>query len=312
MMSKVIWLTGVMLLALSTRGGVAQQSRATSHEIVQLRSDQTLFNPNSKKALSYRDSQLIIALVNGKKNLAVDVKSPSNPGGRVELPAEIVQVNEMRATQGGKAVVVGMVNGSVFEIVILNTHPLGIADTFLAYSPTVSPDTRLIAFVKFYPAHFVEGTEDHYLLYDVARSAADNRPVNVSLNDHTNVGIEVYPHVANQGGDNTGVPPQQQHHMLAQRFFWQSDSARYVFADDYAGEWDVVLVAIADGVPSASKITVPKNEVCALLRKESCQVTLAEAELTPSGLLASFQGVAADSALDQVIEYGYQQLSPVR
>jgi len=311
-MSKVVWLTSLIVLALAIREGVAQQPRATSHEIVQLRSDQTLFNPNSKKALSYRDGQLVIGLVNGEKNLAVDIKSASGPGGRVELPAEIVQVNEMRAAQGGKAVVVGMVNGSVYEIVILNTRAPGIADMFLAYSPALSPDARFIAFVKFYPAHFVEGTDDRYLLYDVSRSAVDNRPSNATLNDHTNVGIAVYPHTANQGGDNTGVPPQQQHHMLAQRFFWQSDSSRYVFADDYAGEWDLVLVAIADGVPSATKITVPQNEACALLRKESCQVTLAEAEPTPSGLVASFQGVAADSALCLVIEYGYQQFSPVR
>jgi hypothetical protein len=311
-MSNLIWLTGLVALSLSMQDAAAQQTRVTASGIEQLRPDRVFFNPNSKKALSWRDSQLAITLLNGRKNLAVEIRSASHPGGQVDLPAEVVQVNEIRATPGGKGIVVGMVNGSVYEVVILSIHPLEIVDSFLAYSPTVSPDARFIAFIKFYPAHFVDGADDRYLLYDVARSAADNRPVNEPLNDHVNVGIAVYPRLANQDADNTRVPPQQQHHMLAQSFFWQSDSVRYIFADEYAGDWDVVLVSIADGVPSASKVVAPKSEICALLRKESCQVTLAQAEHTPAGLLTRFLGVGADAGLDQTIEYGYKQLSPIR
>jgi hypothetical protein len=315
-MRKAIWSVKSLASALLITAAltVAQQSQPTdrttvSHGPTRLRPDEGLFNPDHKKALSYRDGEVVITLVNGKKNLAVEIETASQPKGRVELPSEIVQVNEIRGTQRGKAIVIGMVSGSVFETLVINTHPASIADSFLAYAPTVSPDGRFIAFVKFYPAHFVEGTDDHYLLYDVSRSAAENRPTNNSLADHTSVGIPVYPHVANQDGDNTGVPEQQRHHMLAQGFFWRSDSGGYAFADDHAGEWNVFMVSMSEGVPSTSKVTVARNELCAPLRSETCQATLSEAELIPLGLLAKFRGVGADSALEQIIQYRYQQFS---
>jgi hypothetical protein len=312
-MPKAIWSVKSLASALLITAAltVAQQSQPTdrttvSHGPSRLRPDEGLFNPDHEKALSYRDGEIVITLVNGKKNLAVEIETASQPKGRVELPSEIVQVNEIRWTQSGKAIVIGMVNGSVFEIVVLNTHPISIADSFLAYAPTVSPDGRFIAFVKFYSAHFVERTDDHYLLYDVSRSARENRAPSVSVADHTSVGIPVYPHVANQDGDNSGIPEQQLHHMLAQTFFWRSDSLRYTFADDYAGEWDVLVISTTDGLPSTSKVTVGRNEVCAPLRGETCQATLSNAELTPSGLLVKFRGVGPDSALEHVIQYRYQ------
>jgi hypothetical protein len=320
-MSKAVMLSKVIISVLFAMAALAavQHSNApptnadtVSHGTIRLRPDESLFNPSSKKALSYHDDGVVMALVNGKNNLAVDIESASQTRGRVELPPEIVQVNEIRAAPSGKAIVVGMVNGSVFEIAILNTLSMSIADTFLAYTPSVSPDGRFVAFVKFYPAHFVEGTDDHYLIYDVARSAVENRPTNGALTDHTNVGIPVYPPVANHDGDNTSISERQRHHMLAQTFFWRSDSVRYAFADDHAGDWDLLVISMLDGRPITTKTTVVKSEICALLRKEVCQVTLAEAELTADALLAKFRGVGADSALEQVTRYRYQRLSSVQ
>jgi hypothetical protein len=308
--------TFVMLVGI----GIAQQANPTAvpensvhRGVIQLRPADTLFDPSRKKALSYRDGGLTITLVNGKKNLSVDIASESQTSKRIELPSEIVQVNEIRAAHDGKAIVVGMVNGSTFEIVILNTISISVADTFFAYSPSISPNGRFIAFVKFYPAHFVDGTDDHCVLYDTFRSASENRLVNGSLADRTNVGLPVFPRVPNRDGDNTDVPPLQQHHLMAQKFFWQSDSARYVFAETHAtGEWSAVLVSLSTGVPSAAVAILERNQICARLGKNNCDVTLAEAELTPDGVLLELQGVGADSALGEFIEYDYRQFSPIQ
>ena len=146
-MRKAIWSVKSLASALLITAAltVAQQSQPTdrttvSHGPPRLRPDEGLFNPDHKKALSYRDGEVVITLVNGKKNLAVEIETASQPKGRVELPSEIVQVNEIRGTQRGKAIVIGMVSGSVFETLVINTHPASIADSFLAYAPTVSPE----------------------------------------------------------------------------------------------------------------------------------------------------------------------------
>jgi hypothetical protein len=278
----------------------------------QLRPGETLFQPDQKRALAFHSDELVISLVNGPKNLALDIEKTSHSSGRVELPTEIVQVNEIRATDKGKAIVIGMVNGSVYEVVILNTAAATIIDTFLAYSPSVSPDGHFIAFVKFYPAHFVEGTDDHYLLYDVLRSAGENRPINGSVADRANVGIPVYPLDSNRSGDNTGVAPPQQHHMLAQTFFWESDSSTYVFADDHSGEWALLLVSIRNAMPNTRKVSINKSQTCAPLHTEDCQITLRQAEVTPTSVIGILRGVGADSALEQTVVYQYERFSAIR
>jgi hypothetical protein len=320
-MSRIALMLVAEICTLASLSAVAQQSRAqrvggstASNGIAPLRVQDDFFNPGRKKVLSYRDVNVILTLFNEEKNLSVGVENlGEQTRGKVDLPAEIVQVNEIRAGQKGKAVVIGMVNGSAFEVVILNTRPIAIADSFLAYSPSVSPDGHFIAFVKFYPLHFVDGVDDHYLLYDVGRSAGENRSAKLNISDRTDVGISLQPNIANQPGDNTGVPQSQQHHMAAQAFFWRSDSERYAFADDRDGGLDLVLVSpSSQAVPVVDKLGIPRSEICGALRTQTCQVTLSHAELTGTGVLALFRGVGVDSSLEQLVQYPYEKFSSAR
>lgn len=266
-----------------------------------------LFNPSQKRALSYRGRGLVIRLINGKKNLAVEITNGARPAETVQLPSEIVQVNEIFAGPNGKAVVVGMVNGSVFEVVILGNSPPAVADTFLAYAPAVSPDGRFIAFAKFYPAHFTEGTGDHYLLYDVLKDAPGNRAAGIPASDRTNVGQPIYPRIPNHDGDNTGLS-RAEHHMISQSFFWQSDSTRYAFADDRDGEWNAFVVAVAKGNPEARSVTISRADFCAPMHKDTCQATLAAAELGSDEVLLDFRGTGADSSVVEFARYDYKDL----
>jgi hypothetical protein len=312
-MSRLVCAVTVAVFALMSRPGVAQQSATPATGVIRLQFDEGFFNPGRKKVLSYRDGEMAMKLLNEEKNLTVSIENrAAQTSGKIDLPPEIVQVNEIRAGQKNKAVVVGMVNGSVFEVVVLDTRSISIADSFLAYCPAISPDGRFIAFVKFYPAHFVDGTDDHYLLYDLALTAGENRSANLGISDHADVGVPIWPTVANRSGDNTGVPQPQQHHMTAQAFFWRSDSERYAFADEHGGDLDLIIVSPSHGPPDVSKVAISRAEMCAALHTETCQLTLAEADLTQTGVLATFRGVGADSSLQQLVQFRYQQLSPVR
>ena len=296
----------------------AQQSSTPSPvpnlgtRLIRLQPEESAFNPSQKKVLSYRGRSLVITLINGKKNLAVEVANGSRPAETVQLPSEVVQVNEISAAPNGKAIVLGMVNGTVYEVLILDTAPAVVADRFLAYYPAVSPDGRFIAFVKFYPAHFADGIVDHFLLYDSLRSPSENRAAStIPLSDHTNVGQPVYPRIPNREGDNVDVSGPK-HHMMAQGFFWQSDSRRYAFADDRDGEWAALLVSVAKDVPQVSSNPLNKTEFCASLHKESCNATLAGAELSPNGVLLDIRGVGADASVVQFLRYDNQQFQPVQ
>jgi hypothetical protein len=313
MTSQCLSILAAIVFALATClgqmvGVPTAQQVSTNHGVIQPCCDESLFDPSRKMALSYRSENLTITLINGKKNLAVDVENRSfKSTGTIDLPSEIVQVNEIQEGPGDRAIVIGMVNGSVFEAVILDTHSIRVVDYFLAYSPSISPDGRFVAFVKFYPAHFAVGTDDHYLLYDVSRSAPENRAANVSSSDHVDVGIPAYPRGINRAADNADVPGVQQHHMMAQAFFWQSDSDRYAFADEYAGGIDLVVISTSGGLPVATKVGISRGEICAALRTETCNVTVVRTELTPTSVIATFRGAGPDSSLQQTLRYRYQQ-----
>ena len=202
-----------------------------------------------------------------------------------------------------------MVNGSVYEIVLLNTRAFSAADRFFAYSPSVSPDNRLIAFVTFYPPHFVEGTDDRYLIYDLGRTPEENRPKGIDTSNHTDVGFPLLPGEDNRPGDNTGVAPQQQHHLIAQCFFWNSDSDRFAFADEYAGQLRLIVASIRGTAVAASAVPVSRREMCLAVQKTDCDVTLANAEFGTDGILVTFQGVGPYSSLRQLIKYQNRQLA---
>jgi len=288
-----------------------ENQNAQSDSVTRLQGSDTLFDPNRTRLIYFRNNEVLIALTREKKSLAVNIETTSGFKGLVELPPEIAQVNEIRGSRKDQAIVIGMVNGSAFEAVILNTRTGSITDRFFAYSPTVSPDGQFVAFVKFYPSHFVQGTDDHYVLYDSFRSPIENRSNNVSVNDYTNVGLPVYPRGVNRDGDNTGVPEQNQHHMMAQRFFWQSDSKRYAFADEQGGQLKVLVVSVGSTIKTRTCV-IQRGDICRPLRKQTCQVTLADTYVMPVSVLVAFRGVGVDSALEQSIELSEQQFSSVQ
>jgi hypothetical protein len=203
---------------------------------------------------------LIVRAVAGR---FVAIVQKGNIARSISLPSDFVQANAVKLADA-TAIVLGMVNGSVSKVIIIDLDRAVIKDEFLALDPSVSPDGRFIAFVKFYPTHFVQGVEDHYMLYDTKLDAARNRPSAVSVHDPGTVGVAVFPFgVGNRPGDNTEVKSRATHHLASESFFWQDDGASYILLDHFENRYTIVRVRLQDADRmSVSTLPLERGPLC--------------------------------------------------
>jgi hypothetical protein len=180
------------------------------------------FDPGHQEPLTYRDREIALTLLGRGGSFAIGVEASGASPRKLHLPKDIAQVNTLRRTGHTKAVVIGMVNGDVSKVVVIDLENGKIGDQFLAYWPALSPDGRYVAFAKFYPPHFVEGPSDEYLLYDLDADAAKNRVGGTGVDNAINIGTAVFPIGArNAEADNVGIPDNAAHAM-ASDFFWSA------------------------------------------------------------------------------------------
>lgn len=213
-----------------------------------------LFDPAQHQLVSYSDAEVNLGIVRRGKYLSVSVEPRGLPGSVLELPNEFAQVDQIRRVIGDKAVVLGWANSSVKAVAILDLQRQSIIDHFWAYEPTLSPDGRWIAFIKFFPAHGVDSPESQYRLYDVAKTTTGNRPRRPDRGTGapdpvTEVGVSIYPLRASEiDRENVGVDDGTAHES-ASPFFWDADSSKLVFADAQAATMSIVMVSMS---PTAS------------------------------------------------------------
>jgi hypothetical protein len=177
----------------------------------------------------------------------------------IPLPRSITQLSEVCPLSSGLLAVFGDFGGT--EVLIVDPAKKTLDDSFAAYHPVISPDRRWIAFVKMYPLHGVDGS-DQYMLYDLAKPAAANRP-DGNAKDTTEVGRVIFPpgH-ENFPGSNINLPKSQQHHG-GTRIHWAPDSRAIAFEDRTAEGPGLVLVTLDDnGIPSAFRHALTPAEVC--------------------------------------------------
>jgi hypothetical protein len=152
------------------------------------------FDLSHQQSVTYSDDEVQAVTTTSQDLISVRITERSTGGERlVKLPVELTQVDEIRKGVANKLIVGGMVNGSGAEVVVIDLGSYKVIDKFLCYLPSLSSDGRYIAFVKFYPPHFAEGTDDHYMLYDVAKAPVENRPTDIPSDDWKTVGKCIYP-----------------------------------------------------------------------------------------------------------------------
>jgi hypothetical protein len=203
------------------------------------------FDPMHQKPLSYQDESIQATLIPGREHHSIRIlRLFAKTQVTVPLPFEMGQVDSIHRVIANKLLVNGMVNGSGHEVVLLDLPTARQIDKFVCYRPSISPNADYIAFIKFYPTHFAEGTEDHYMVYDLSKKPEDNRPAGVSGDDWQNVGKGIYPiGIGNSPGDNLRKPEGASHES-ASGFFWNATGTQFLFADRVSLDNQISLVLV--------------------------------------------------------------------
>jgi hypothetical protein len=181
---------------------------------------------------------------------------PLTVGG---LPSLISEISEVCPLSDGRLVLFGNYGGTAVFVVDRNKPSL--VDSFDAYYPVISPDQRWIAFIKPYPLHGVVGS-DEYMLYDLAKTPAQNRP-DGDANNPADVGRVIFPpgH-ENFPGSNIGLSKAQRH-LSGSLLYWAPDSRAILFWDAAQDGPGIVLVTLDDkGTPSALRHPLTTAEIC--------------------------------------------------
>lgn len=177
----------------------------------------------------------------GEATLTVD-----RGGASVRLTnvLEIIQVCPL----SDRRLVVFADPGFGFSVNIVDSATPALLDSFLTgYDPILSPDRRWLVYPKFSARYTELPASTEYLMYDLSRNPAQNRPSGkFSLSPlDVDVGVAIYPvGWKNEPGDNIGAPASQRH-TKASAFFWSPDSHAIAFADfNPQGGQELVYVPI--------------------------------------------------------------------
>ena len=211
-----------------------------------------------------------------------------------------------------KLVIWGMVNGSAAEVVIVSMQSNSIIDRFTCYIPAVSPNGEYVAFIKFYPMHFSEGVEDHYMIYDLTKDPAQNRPKGISVDNWLIVGNAVYPPgIGNKEYDNINKSPEVS--SSKSLLYWTRDSKAVLFANNGQtdGEINIIMVEI-EGEDKTIAKTVHQSsaDICrTIIESESdCRLLARKIDIlstAPTDVTVVYQ--VAGTNLEKAVTYSLSQ-----
>jgi hypothetical protein len=261
-----------------------------------------VFDPAHQKPVTYSDDKISASLAVGKLSDSLEIRfRDTEELIRLSLPAELAQVDQITRGSSNKLVVRGMLNGSASQIVVIDLVSRSISDKFSCYLPMISPNADYVAFIKFYPTHFAEGIEDRYMIYDLRRDAAYNRPPGTRRGNWQLVGQCVYPvGCRNAEYDNLNRPVGTRH-LSKSGFFWNADSSSYVFADriESSPSVSLVLVSVAgDAVYRVKSLEISSHDLCSGRQDdaESCPVIARNISFSEDGssIVVTWQLVESD------------------
>lgn len=250
--------------------------------------DEEAFNPlhahyGVQTPVTSQGFELRVVLPAEGKNTRVVAKSPQGESRRFDLSDQAAQVRKMWVVEGRLVVVSSTGGSSCDEVATFDLATGKTIDTFWAWSPAASPDGRRIAFELFYPAHFTQGTESQYRLYDVLASPTDNRPSyrrnqpngSDGFEPSDPVGTAVYPLSPKELGRRNVLVPERRAHQSVSKLVWSPDGRNLAFVDAVGRLASLVVVdttaAIRPGAVPTSSVRIPQLEVLCTVRSfENC------------------------------------------
>jgi hypothetical protein len=274
------------------------QITATWHD-----ANQRNLEPSLQPTLSVRDDDLKATVDPSPFPFILTLRSAHEAVSKkqIALPYEVAQVDELRLWRG-ELIVRGMFNNAAAVVVIFDKNTGKQLDEFFGYWPNVSVETGLIIFTKIYPAHFADGTEDHYMVYRLDGTAASNRPPGIGPDNKELVGYPLYPlSVGNRNFDNTGIAGAV-HAQLAYGFFWNAKGDQAVTLDGYGDSYRLVLMQFGPESARIKTLELSSALLCAGQMEALCR---------PDDFLeyATF-GVDKDGKETVVATFGYPQKPP--
>lgn len=186
--------------------------------------------------------------------LAINATSKLSGARKQFVASSFISQANKAVLVGNHLVVTGFINGDLDDITIVDLLGEKTIEDIWCYSPTVSPDHRYIAYVRFFPTHpgpYPGFTSDVYLIYDLAASPNANRvppPWPSPINDHIYVGVPVYP-IANARAFSYYLDPVSnwiERHDLTSRFAWRSP-IDLTFTDKHLGDSYRVEIGLRHG-----------------------------------------------------------------
>jgi hypothetical protein len=215
---------------------------------------------------------------------------------KISIPGVVDQVQEVCPLMDERFIIFGdTYNGT--NMILIDSRRRLLADSFYGFNPVMSPNQRWIAYRKFYPRHSDLPISEEYLLYDLTKTAKENRAAGVPGSDTEDVGSSIFPRGQNNSSaDHIGVPETQLHHSGSNLFYWAEDSRSVVFGDILQKQFSIVVVTV-------------NNDN----RTEAVQYPVAVAEACPGNvspneylLMLSNAQISAESKGDRLIHVEFQ------
>src|ERR1017187_3726409 len=232
----------------------------------QVHVSQSITETAPPKLPSYHDDKVTVESWLDKDKFVVLSITSDHGRKDVPLPHSIFQVQEIRR-YADRLIVVGEIGSGQSQVVIINLNNSTISGTFLATDTAISPDGRFIAFTSWFPSHGWNdptiAPNDRAMLYDMTKSALQNRPAGVKPDNDEDVGFNVYP----GGNKDSGYSaPVQLANAVVGRLSWSPDSTKLVFADQAQSSMKLVLVKVpganTGAAPSISTLSLDKAGLC--------------------------------------------------
>jgi len=177
------------------------------------------------------------------------------------LHSSISEIAEVCPLTDGRLVVFAT-GGWPTDVHVVDPARAAQLDSFSASGPVLSPDQRWIAYVKFIPPRPDESSSE-YMIYDLTKTPAQNRPPDVVLTETETVGRVIFPpgH-ENVFGSGIGLP-EELLHLGGGSLYWAPDSRAILFEDRTASGPGIVLVTLDEkGTASAFRHALTAGEVC--------------------------------------------------
>ncbi|MFZ5548841.1 MAG: hypothetical protein ACOZJX_09120 [Pseudomonadota bacterium] len=254
-----------------------------------------LFDPAGAQYSPFSELGYRVEVV--KEGKRIDVLLSERRQLRLRIPDEVAQIHRIRIGND-RVIVSGWMNGALATCVAaFDLKSGGLVDKFWGYAPSISPDARFIAFVKFFPSHGVERWEDQYRLYDLLKSPQENRlPLLADSdsavgNQQVEVGQVLYPLRLKEANRRWYDIREGDQHQRAAHFGWSKNSREVAILDTYQGRVTAVLVSVPINGKMPSSVLVapvvalnlrcsPGNvSSCTSIPPESVELTLDEVGL---------------------------------